>query len=75
MAKKSKRRPMTLDHVRTLKALTRKKMRAARIAKTLKRRTSAAFDPQWLCPVFGHSLLAGRQSPRPERQNLSYCAS
>jgi hypothetical protein len=42
MAKKtSKRRTWTPEHVRTLKALARKKKRASSIAKTLKRTEGA----------------------------------
>ena len=42
MAKKAiKRREWTPEHVRTLKALARKKTQAARIAKTLKRSEGA----------------------------------
>jgi hypothetical protein len=37
----TKRRTWTPDHVRTLKALARKKTNAARIAKTLKRTEGA----------------------------------
>jgi hypothetical protein len=41
MAKKSKRRAWTSEQVRTLKALAKKKKRAAIIARTLKRTEGA----------------------------------
>jgi hypothetical protein len=41
MAKKSKRRAWTTEHVRTLKTLAKKKSPAGRIAKTLKRTEGA----------------------------------
>jgi hypothetical protein len=41
MAKKSKRRAWTKDQVRTLKALAKRKRRAASIARTLKRTEGA----------------------------------
>jgi hypothetical protein len=41
MAKKSKRRAWTTEHVRTLKTLAKKKSPAARIAKALKRTEGA----------------------------------
>jgi len=41
MAKKTKRRVWTLEQVRTLKTLAKRKTRAARIAKTLKRTEGA----------------------------------
>ncbi len=41
MAKKSKRRAWTTEHIRTLKTLARKKKHAASIAKTLKRTEGA----------------------------------
>jgi len=41
MAKKRKRRVWTLEQVRTLKTLAKKKKRAASIAKTLKRSEGA----------------------------------
>jgi hypothetical protein len=42
MAKKSKRRAWTSEQVRTLKALAKKKRRAAIVARTLKRTEGAA---------------------------------
>ena len=41
MVKKASRRAWTLEHVRTLKTLAKKKTQAARIAKTLKRTEGA----------------------------------
>jgi hypothetical protein len=41
MAKKSKRRAWTTEHIRTLKTLAKKKSPAGRIAKTLKRTEGA----------------------------------
>ena len=53
MAKKAtKKRAWTPEHVRTLKALARKKTHAARIAKTLKRTVGARTrDENWLAPA------------------------
>jgi hypothetical protein len=58
MAKKAtKRRAWTQEHVRTLKALARKKTHAARIAKTLKRSEGATRQK-----AFSMGFIAGLAS-------------